>query len=424
MKRRLRGGPAVVLVIGAATAAWPLACSSETMPGVQHDSSGDSGASADATRDTTPPIDSRPPQDVANDVPVTPPRDSETDAPLDAGDGGQTAATCSNHIKDGNETDVDCGGGTCPPCRDGLKCGLASDCASASCTSNTCAVANCQDHIKNGAETDIDCGGGTCPPCLVGKQCVTTGDCASALCNNATCACKGGMITMPTALALGGAYCIDPTEVTRKDYNDFWTANPNLGANLPASCSFKTSYTPSNDWPPTLIQGGNGGFPVRYVDWCDAYAYCVWKGKRLCGAIAGGANPVSSASDRLKDSWYNACSAEGANAWPYGSTYQALACDGADYTAANGGSPPTLRERDDNGTIIPSSCQGGASGLYHMSGNVAEWEDSCDANAGPTDSCLVRGGGYNSAAAALRCDASATAARQATLADVGFRCCL
>jgi hypothetical protein len=44
----------------------------------------------------------------------------------------------------------------------------------------------CTDGIKNGSETDIDCGG-TCPRCATGKTCATRNDCASARCEGGTC---------------------------------------------------------------------------------------------------------------------------------------------------------------------------------------------------------------------------------------------
>ncbi len=44
----------------------------------------------------------------------------------------------------------------------------------------------CTDGIKNGSETDIDCGG-TCPRCAFGKSCATRNDCASALCLGGMC---------------------------------------------------------------------------------------------------------------------------------------------------------------------------------------------------------------------------------------------
>jgi len=64
-----------------------------------------------------------------------------------------------------------------------------------------------------------------------------------------------------------------------------------------------------------------------------------------------------------------------------------------------------------------------------MSGNVAEWEDSCDGTAAAAN-CNLRGGSYKASGVdtTLRCDAARTEARlpanAALLADIGFRCCL
>jgi hypothetical protein len=76
-----------------------------------------------------------------------------------------TGPTCTDGIKNGSETGVDCGG-TCPACAptctDGVKNGSETgvDCG------GTCPVCapTCTDGIKNGMETGIDCGG-TCPAC-------------------------------------------------------------------------------------------------------------------------------------------------------------------------------------------------------------------------------------------------------------------
>jgi formylglycine-generating enzyme required for sulfatase activity len=70
-----------------------------------------------------------------------------------------------------------------------------------------------------------------------------------------------------------------------------------------------------------------------------------------------------------------------------------------------------------------AQCTGGLTGLFDMSGNVAEWEDSCDASTGATDSCVARGGSFASQAADLQCSAAAPYARSATDASLGFRCC-
>jgi plastocyanin len=48
-------------------------------------------------------------------------------------------ASCSNGLRDGDETDIDCGG-ACAPCAVGLQCAAAPDCASGLCTAGRCAT--------------------------------------------------------------------------------------------------------------------------------------------------------------------------------------------------------------------------------------------------------------------------------------------
>jgi hypothetical protein len=50
----------------------------------------------------------------------------------------QNAASCTDGIKNQDETDVDCGGLTCPPCAEGLHCVKNSDCLKAKCTAGIC----------------------------------------------------------------------------------------------------------------------------------------------------------------------------------------------------------------------------------------------------------------------------------------------
>jgi len=47
-----------------------------------------------------------------------------------------------NGVKDGDETDVDCGGDDCAPCQMGQQCTLGSDCRRGTCTSDTCTSYN------------------------------------------------------------------------------------------------------------------------------------------------------------------------------------------------------------------------------------------------------------------------------------------
>jgi hypothetical protein len=86
---------------------------------------------------------------------------------------------CLDHAQDGNETDLDCGGGICKGCELGQACFLDLDCKSQACDaiSSKCISDGCADHRTDGAETDVDCGGGACPACEVGKKCNFTFDC-------------------------------------------------------------------------------------------------------------------------------------------------------------------------------------------------------------------------------------------------------
>jgi hypothetical protein len=92
--------------------------------------------------------------------------------------------TCSDAVRNANETDIDCGGGTCPTCANGKHCQVNGDCQSGVCTAGTqtCAIPTCSDAVKNGGETDIDCGGPTCNKCGSGKRCQVGADCVSGIC--------------------------------------------------------------------------------------------------------------------------------------------------------------------------------------------------------------------------------------------------
>jgi hypothetical protein len=94
--------------------------------------------------------------------------------------------TCTDGARNGNESDVDCGG-RCGPCASGLACGVPFDCASGSCIGGTCqAPATCGDALLTVGETDIDCGG-PCAPCASGKTCGVDQDCLTRACDFGVC---------------------------------------------------------------------------------------------------------------------------------------------------------------------------------------------------------------------------------------------
>jgi len=108
-------------------------------------------------------------------------------------DGAQCVATaCETKKQDGDETGVDCGGTCSQACDNGQGCALAKDCASTYCAavSLACVATPCLDEVKNGAETDVDCGGAVCAgKCATGKGCKVGGDCKSGFCNAGTGKC-------------------------------------------------------------------------------------------------------------------------------------------------------------------------------------------------------------------------------------------
>ncbi len=92
---------------------------------------------------------------------------------------------CRDRVRDGDETDVDCGG-SCQPCAGGLACLVPADCQTAACANNVCPAPSCSDALRDGFESDRDCGG-PCPGCADGRQCIDDGDCANGNCADGAC---------------------------------------------------------------------------------------------------------------------------------------------------------------------------------------------------------------------------------------------
>jgi hypothetical protein len=101
------------------------------------------------------------------------------------------ANLCRDGVRNDAETDVDCGGGTCSTCALGKGCALSRDCSTTFCnaTTNQCVATHCSDAIKNGDETGVDCGGPTCGQCPVGQGCSAVADCSSGYCNSSSHLC-------------------------------------------------------------------------------------------------------------------------------------------------------------------------------------------------------------------------------------------
>jgi formylglycine-generating enzyme required for sulfatase activity len=222
----------------------------------------------------------------------------------------------------------------------------------------------------------------------------------------------------PTPVRVG-TYCIDSTEVTNAHYQRFLDALDGAVPDQSAPCAFNVTLVPQAGWPPPA---GADTLPVVSVDWCDAYAYCAWAGKRLCGEIGGPDVPLSALTDPARDQWYAACSHGGLLLFPYGNTYTPGDCNiGHDgVTAAPGALQPVA---------TAPQCIGGFPGLFDMTGNAGEWQDACNANTGKTDTCECTGGGFDTPDTSgtdvtpLSCKSRPDCVRGTAYPDTSFRCC-
>lgn len=124
-----------------------------------------------------------------------------TDLPAD--NNACTADTCTAGVPTNPYLAVDSpcnqdGGKVCNGSGGCVQCNTGNQCSSGVCSNNECQPATCVDSVKNGAETDIDCGGGVCPVCDVGSACQQAIDCSSGVCTGALCSAPVVLGTLPT----------------------------------------------------------------------------------------------------------------------------------------------------------------------------------------------------------------------------------
>ena len=205
---------------------------------------------------------------------------------------------CGDGSLNGDETDVDCGGSSCPKCALGGTCQADSDCGEGLCaktppseclggslracvahcsvdavdqlactqscsevcemTTQTCAF-SCTDGVANGDETDVDCGG-SCPSCESGGSCLQNSDCADELCVEAPQAgCVGGSLdNCLLACSTSGSYslcvsgCVNACSSTAKRCV-ILLATP--------------SPTESQSRTPTVVRGSLAIVGITFEEW-------------------------------------------------------------------------------------------------------------------------------------------------------------
>jgi slime mold repeat-containing protein len=144
-------------------------------------------------------------------------------------DGCYATLMCNNGVKNGAETDVDCGGGggCATPCTMGKVCKVDTDCGSGHCADGVCCTSTCAGAcmacnlagslgtctpIAAGASDPFTCvapstcdGAGSCKKPL-GAVCIANAQCASTNCVDGVCCstnCNGTCMTCNNAGSLG-----------------------------------------------------------------------------------------------------------------------------------------------------------------------------------------------------------------------------
>jgi hypothetical protein len=152
-----------------------------------------------------------------------------------------------------------------------------------------------------------------------------------------------------------GDFCIDTTEVSNAQFNQYLVASGEL-IDPPAECepASATAPQPKADSTPT-----DADLPVVNIGACWAWSYCRWAGKRLCGERGGGGGV---APDNNTEWWFACANGKYNLAYPYGTTYKGTVCNTESDHLVPVGSMPGC-----HGTVSPFDR------IFDLSGNASEY---------------------------------------------------
>lgn len=273
------------------------------------------------------------------------------------------APGCNDGQQNGGEADVDCGGPCATKCAVGDHCGQGSDCTTGVCSGNTCQAATCSDGVENGTESDKDCGA-SCPTrCAVGQGCLDPSDCASLHCVNAVCAAR------PNGQSCSaGAQCVSGLCVDGTCCESTCTAVCKSCANAAGTCTTDVAQlAPDPTSVPACVGtsacDGSGACKRASGQACSAGGECA-SGRCADGVCCDSACAGTCMACNLMGK-AGTCSPVAANASDPGTCAAPLVCDGAGACSK------------------PPSCDNGSSGAGAGDCGPLSSADCCDSKAVP-----------------------------------------
>jgi hypothetical protein len=185
---------------------------------------------------------------------------------MDDGCGG--TVDCNDGKKDGTETDVDCGGASCPRCAQGWACTVESDCASGRCVDGVCCATTC----STCEACDLPGSVGTCQPVVAGT---TTAVCTAGKACDGAGHCKLGVgKTCASSSDCAGTTCVDNVCCQTASCPSCQACNvaPNLGTCTEIPFNHPDNAGTCNG---TLACDGDGGCRTALAQPCNDPLKCV-----------------------------------------------------------------------------------------------------------------------------------------------------
>jgi hypothetical protein len=164
------------------------------------------------------------------------------------------APSCTDKVKNGDETDVDCGGACDVKCAFGKICAVETDCANTMpCSLGKCTT--CANGVQDGDESDVDCGG-SCAKCTEGQKCSVRADCATFNCDSVTGTCGA----QSNCLAVIESPCTCAENVLNQ--GDIEKCKAYVTCYLENDCTPTTTSCTTNDAVCGVNKIGGGNSPI------------------------------------------------------------------------------------------------------------------------------------------------------------------